>query len=280
MSTRSAIGIKENGKVRGIYCHYDGYISGNGLELVSFYKDKARVEKLINLGNLRCLGVNFYPPKITFPDRESYDYCFRASGHYKISFCDFYGGSDEKAKEFNNDYDFTTGIDGEYAYLFDTSKNKWFVLESDVETKKITYFDLEKLLTNRDYFIKFRLMRDSYWIESENDKIKYIGYAENEWEDIQDRIKTLNKQMKETVIDICNYWIHEDFFPDKPDMSDIEFGVSETKELGKHYVIFAVLKNGESKRKVLKRSKNINDLTLAVCNQYGLSPYMRPFFDK
>lgn len=41
---------QEDGSYKSIYCHWDGYPEYNGLILFENYKDKNKVEKLINLG--------------------------------------------------------------------------------------------------------------------------------------------------------------------------------------------------------------------------------------
>ena len=56
MSTRSAI-ARENpdGSVDVIYCHWDGYLTGVGLELVGWYSTKSKLDRLIELGNISTL---------------------------------------------------------------------------------------------------------------------------------------------------------------------------------------------------------------------------------
>lgn len=57
MATRSTIGIKlADGRVRGVYCHWDGYLSNNGVLLLEHYQDPAKVQALIDLGNISSLG--------------------------------------------------------------------------------------------------------------------------------------------------------------------------------------------------------------------------------
>lgn len=62
MSTRSTIGI-----VRGyhdttrIYCHSDGYLEWNGAILQKYYNTADKVERLLALGNLSCLGPEIKP---------------------------------------------------------------------------------------------------------------------------------------------------------------------------------------------------------------------------
>lgn len=55
MSTNSRIGIYENGAVKSIYCHWDGYIEHNGDILFNHYDTAERVNELIMLGDLSVL---------------------------------------------------------------------------------------------------------------------------------------------------------------------------------------------------------------------------------
>jgi hypothetical protein len=62
MSTRSRIGIEiEKGKYKHIYCHFDGYPENNGVLLIDNYKDRDKIEKLINLGDISYLAENVEP---------------------------------------------------------------------------------------------------------------------------------------------------------------------------------------------------------------------------
>lgn len=57
MSTRSRIGIQDaDGSIRSVYCHSDGYLTHVGQTLLDHYSDAAKVEELIALGGLSCLG--------------------------------------------------------------------------------------------------------------------------------------------------------------------------------------------------------------------------------
>jgi hypothetical protein len=61
MATRSTISIKENGKIRSIYCHWDGYPSNNGAILLEHYTTSEKINELINLGAISCLKDNVNP---------------------------------------------------------------------------------------------------------------------------------------------------------------------------------------------------------------------------
>lgn len=59
MATRSNIGARqENGTIKAIYCHYDGYPEGVGATLAEHYTDPAKVEALLNLGDFSSLAEN------------------------------------------------------------------------------------------------------------------------------------------------------------------------------------------------------------------------------
>ena len=56
MATRSTIGIKsEDGTVRAIYCHWDGYPEGVGAGLRQNYNSKEQAQALIALGSFSSL---------------------------------------------------------------------------------------------------------------------------------------------------------------------------------------------------------------------------------
>jgi hypothetical protein len=56
MATRSRIAIEnQDGTIKSIYCHFDGYVSGVGETLFNHY-DKEKLEKLIELGDISSLG--------------------------------------------------------------------------------------------------------------------------------------------------------------------------------------------------------------------------------
>lgn len=58
MSTRSYIAVKENNVFKFVYCHYDGYVSGVGLELLKNYNSYEKALELVNLGNRSTLSEN------------------------------------------------------------------------------------------------------------------------------------------------------------------------------------------------------------------------------
>lgn len=115
MSTRSAIGIRlPNGSIKGVYCHWDGYLSYNGVILATEYQDKEKVLKLVNLGDLSSLGEKIEP-------NPNEPHTFE---HTQKGVCCFYGRDrGEKgveARTFANEEDFVKTYDwSEYFYLLE-----------------------------------------------------------------------------------------------------------------------------------------------------------------
>jgi hypothetical protein len=57
MATRSTIALEfADGTVQQIYCHWDGYLSGVGAELVSDYSDPFALRDLIAEGDTSTIG--------------------------------------------------------------------------------------------------------------------------------------------------------------------------------------------------------------------------------
>lgn len=58
MATRSNIAYKTpEGKIRSIYCHWDGYPAHNGEMLIRFYQETSKIAQLVDLGSLSALGA-------------------------------------------------------------------------------------------------------------------------------------------------------------------------------------------------------------------------------
>ncbi len=56
MATRSTIGmIQEGGTIRSVYCHWDGYPEGVGAILQDYYTDPAKIERLLDIGDISSL---------------------------------------------------------------------------------------------------------------------------------------------------------------------------------------------------------------------------------
>ena len=57
MATRSTIGmLLEDGQtIRSVYCHWDGYPEGVGATLKEHYTDLAKIERLLDIGDISSL---------------------------------------------------------------------------------------------------------------------------------------------------------------------------------------------------------------------------------
>lgn len=112
MSTRSTIGLRRSdGTVKKIYCHWDGYIEWNGSILQKYYSTADKVENLLALGNLSCLG-----PEIKPDDPHDWDL-----GKIDHRFCRTYTSRGEP-----KEYAAPDQLE-EYNYLFDESEAAWIV---------------------------------------------------------------------------------------------------------------------------------------------------------
>jgi hypothetical protein len=108
MATRSRIAIENQDRtVTSIYCHFDGYISGNGEILQTLYTNRKKVEKLIALGDISVLGDD--PEHTTAYHRDRSE--------------DFNQNTHNNVEDF---FDEAFGAGEEYAYLF-TLDNRWLV---------------------------------------------------------------------------------------------------------------------------------------------------------
>jgi hypothetical protein len=73
MSTRSHIGKQlEDGSIKYIYCHFDGYEAGVGVTLKEHYTDEAKVDELLELGDLSYLRPEI-GEKQDFDDRSTHN---------------------------------------------------------------------------------------------------------------------------------------------------------------------------------------------------------------
>ena len=62
MSTRSYIAMKTGENTyKAVYCHYNGYLSYNGVMLLENYNTADRVEQLLSLGNISSLREKIEP---------------------------------------------------------------------------------------------------------------------------------------------------------------------------------------------------------------------------
>ena len=129
MSTRSTIALEfADGTVQQVYCHFDGYLSGVGAELVSDYSDPFALRDLIDGGDMSCIGE---------------PYTDRGEELYVRKFKDF------------ADY-VKNGQDEEYDYILRNVNGvaTWFVRCYATEGRFVTFAEareMEALTEDEDY---------------------------------------------------------------------------------------------------------------------------------
>lgn len=78
MATRSTIAMEyQDGTVKQVYCHWDGYLEHNGRLLQEYWNDSSKLAELIELGDLSSLSQAI---------GEQHDFNSQAEGQ-----CTFYG---------------------------------------------------------------------------------------------------------------------------------------------------------------------------------------------
>ena len=66
MGTRSTIALEfADGTVEQVYCHWDGYLEGNGAMLIQHYMDPFKVKQLLALGGFSSLEASVEDTKKT-----------------------------------------------------------------------------------------------------------------------------------------------------------------------------------------------------------------------
>lgn len=145
MGTRSAIGIYHGNKIKGIYCHWDGYLSYNGRILQEYY-NSPKTNQLIALGNVSSLAPEIgekHPFSRLDTDMSSEEF----DSKYQ-DMTTFYGRDrNEKGQEykvFDSGEEFMEYFDScgcEYFYLM--KDGEWFVASS----QQANFQYLDKALT-------------------------------------------------------------------------------------------------------------------------------------
>lgn len=146
MSTRCMIGkVEENGKIRCIYCHHDGYPDGVGQTLVDFY-DESNIDELLDLGDLSSLGNNPMTVSDYWTSDDPYVRDQAFSGEFCISYRDR-GETNIDAKVYNSSrecYKDARSCWAEFLYLF--INNKWFVSDMSSDEDELELVSVEDVI--------------------------------------------------------------------------------------------------------------------------------------
>ncbi len=104
MATRSTINRKlESGKIETVYCHWDGYLSNNGVLLFENYQTEEIINELFE--KARMGGISSLGP---IPDN-----------------CRFYNDHEEETTLVGSEKELVTEFGQEYNYLW--KDGQWFV---------------------------------------------------------------------------------------------------------------------------------------------------------
>jgi hypothetical protein len=135
MGTRSRIAMEMNdGSIKSVYCHWDGYPSHNGKILLKNYKKSEKVEALLELGNISSLNEEIGTKHNFDSERPVGETTFYGRDR---------GEKDQEASIDENEEKFWDAVQEdwcEYFYLF--RSGKWFYSEG-CEKRKF------KKLTNK-----------------------------------------------------------------------------------------------------------------------------------
>lgn len=285
------IGIENSNGIQGIYCQNDGKLESVGIKLYLYYNTQEQILKLLKKGNLLNLGRNLNVPNIQFNEPIEREYCYCINSYFKTDFT--YAMQDislkyyVKSVKFKNFEDFIDKCEAvDRIYLF--RDNEWitFIPNSFLMTEEMKWVGhkLEDLFTWK----KRALKRYFYDITGDKSEIR-VTVGTNE---LQSKMREEKRIFALSDVETCNYWItylnsNEPVFktiprsqPQNFNIAKIGFAISEVKGQGKVYTLYKGLEHGETRKKSLLRSKDINDLILEVCKIYNLNYYTRPVFGK
>lgn len=131
MATRSEIGIElETEEILSIYCHWDGYPSHNGVILYEFYRDREKVMKLIELGDISSLG-----PEVSPEEGSSHSY----ESPVPVVTVAYHRDREEdynKPRKSSTAYYFSKSLNGEWGYLFNKS-GEWMATRGSGDFKPL-----------------------------------------------------------------------------------------------------------------------------------------------
>lgn len=145
MSTNSTIAIKnDDGTFTSIYCHWDGYVSHNGSILLEHYRDVAKINELMQLGDLSSLGAEI-GEKHPFTNPYAYGSpSYREFDEQYKNTCTAYGRDREEndmvSENWTDAKEWLSEVGEEYNYLFDG--DNWFVSEGETDEAGFPIFTL------------------------------------------------------------------------------------------------------------------------------------------
>lgn len=142
MSTRSRIAIEnQDGTVRSIYCHFDGYPEHNGAVLFENYKTQGKVESLVSLG-----AISFLQEEIEIPEGVTHNFSNQQKGITVAYHRD--RGEDLCIEDHKNVEDFIRSDVEEYGYIF-TAAGEWLFVDGHTSASQRELKTLESVLKSK-----------------------------------------------------------------------------------------------------------------------------------
>ena len=158
MATRSAIGyMTPAGKIRAIYCHWDGYVAGVGHTLITHYTQARKIAQLVELGDASSLGAEVFGDSnhsFNTPNEDVTVFYGRDRGETGV-----------ETREFDTVGDFVDNYDRagcEYFYLIQTG-GEWI------------YHDRYNTGKDANGFPVFDFLEPA--VEKEVDRLQKLGYT-------------------------------------------------------------------------------------------------------
>ena len=169
MGTRSIIAAKfdsvssEGGYgIVGSYCHYDGYLSGVGLNLFENFNDDNSAFFLADYGYMSSL-------KDSVEEMETANHANEDSSEY-------FADEDELIKRAD------VGYGAEFVYLWDSAKGKWFY---DTVDYKKTEFEFKELTF--ESFLSVLKENAEYFAEKASEHPEYAEYYKEKYDDFYEK---------------------------------------------------------------------------------------------
>ena len=137
MATRSRIGMEqEDGSVKSIYCHFDGYPSHNGRILNESFKDHDKVKSLIELGDISFLRREVEPtgPHSFSSPQEGVKVAYHRDR-----------GEEHNSKKDKSVSAFFASQSESYIYMF-TQEGEWLVRSSGSDNDPMTFENYSNLI--------------------------------------------------------------------------------------------------------------------------------------
>ena len=139
MATRSTISIHQiDGKIKTVYCHWDGYYEHNGVILYNFYNTPEKVKELISYGDISSLGTEI-------GDKHEFGKIF----YYG---CTFYHRDRDEDLRIDEYSEIESIFEEEYNYIFVEETGEW-IAKKEYESQYNKLEDIFKTISLKEWAI-------------------------------------------------------------------------------------------------------------------------------